>query len=237
MRPDSRQHRLTAGGQRRPLALTLACLMLLVAAAWWSLTPEGASAHANLASADPAPNSELDTAPDRIIIWFTEPIEPALSSIRVLDAAGQQVDEGNSVVDDLNPLVMSVGVGDIPDGTYTVAWSNVSTIDGHRVRGSFLFAVGQPLSGDARGGGGAALGTVALRPAPALAGVPGHPRHGGRHCAGTAGDSPRAPGQPRYRRAAGRRGQTVGAFRQGHSGRLSRCSSPRRWGNCCCWPP
>ena len=121
--------------------------MLLLAAAWWSLAPHSALAHANLASSDPAPNSELETAPDRIIIWFTEPIEPALSSIRVLDATGQQVDEGNSVVDDLNPLVMSVGVGDIPDGTYTVAWSNVSTIDGHRVRGSFLFAVGQPLSG------------------------------------------------------------------------------------------
>ena len=35
----------------------------------------------------------------------------------------------------------------MPDGTYTVAWKNVSTVDGHRVRGSFVFAVGQPLSG------------------------------------------------------------------------------------------
>lgn len=121
--------------------------MILTAAVWWSLTLQSASAHANLASSDPTPNSELETAPDRVIIWFTEPIEPTLSSIRVLDATGQQVDEGNSVVDDLNPLVMSVGLGDVSDGTYTVAWSNVSTIDGHRVRGSFIFAVGQPLSG------------------------------------------------------------------------------------------
>ena len=37
-------------------------------------------------------------------------------------------------------------MGDVPDGTYTVAWKNVSTVDGHRVRGSFVFAVGQPLS-------------------------------------------------------------------------------------------
>ena len=138
---------LPSGGRRKPSYLALACLLILVAFAWWFLTPSSASAHANLASADPAPNSELKTAPDRVIIWFTEPIEPSLSSIRVLDASGQQVDEGNSVVDDLNPLVMSVGVGDVPDGTYTVAWSNVSTIDGHRVRGSFVFAVGQPLSG------------------------------------------------------------------------------------------
>ena len=134
------------GGRRKRLALLLASLAVLASIFWW-LTPGNASAHANLASAEPSPNSELEEAPARIIIWFTEPIEPSLSSIRVLDAAGKQVDEGNSVVDDLNPLVMSVGLGDVPDGTYTVAWKNVSTVDGHRVRGSFIFAVGQPLSG------------------------------------------------------------------------------------------
>ena len=30
-------------------------------------------------------------------------------------------------------------------GTYTVVWRNVSTIDGHRVVGSYLFSVGEPL--------------------------------------------------------------------------------------------
>ena len=135
-------------GNGGPRALAAALLLALVAAALWLAAPGGAAAHANLASADPAPNSELATAPGRVIIWFTEPIEPGLSEIRVLDAAGRQVDRGDSAVDDLNPLAMSVGLGDVPDGTYTVAWSNVSTVDGHRVRGSFVFAAGQPLSGD-----------------------------------------------------------------------------------------
>ena len=137
---------LLRGGQRRRLTLSLTCLAMVLCAAWW-ISQGSASAHANLASSDPVANTELEESPDQIIIWFTEPIEPALSSIRVLDSSGQQVDEGNSVVDDLNPLVMSVGLGDVPDGTYTVAWKNVSTVDGHRVRGSFVFAVGQPLSG------------------------------------------------------------------------------------------
>ena len=113
---------------------------------WWLFSPTEIEAHANLASSEPPANSELETAPGRIIIWFTEPIEPGLSMIRVLDASGRQVDEGDSAVDDLNPLAMSVGLSDVPDGTYTVAWNNVSTVDGHRVRGSFVFAVGQPLS-------------------------------------------------------------------------------------------
>ena len=122
-----------------------ALVALLVALVLWMSFPANAAAHANLASSDPAANSELETAPGRVIIWFTEPIEPALSEIRVLDASAKQVDEGDSAVDDLNPLAMSVGLGDVPDGTYTVAWKNVSTVDGHRVRGSFVFAVGQPL--------------------------------------------------------------------------------------------
>ena len=126
--------------------IALALLCLLGAVLWWWLTPQEAAAHANLVSAEPAPNSELDEAPDRVIAWFTEPLEPSLSSIEVLDSSGQRVDLDNSIVDDLNPLVMSVDLDEIPDGTYTVAWTNVSTVDGHRVRGSFLFAVGQTLS-------------------------------------------------------------------------------------------
>ena len=137
--------RFRSAVNRRAYVLA-AILALLAALTWWLLFPADAVAHANLASSDPPANSELETAPSRIIIWFTEPIEPALSEITVLDAAGAQVDEGDSVVDDLIPLAMSVGLGDVPDGTYTVAWKNVSTVDGHRVRGSFLFAVGQPLS-------------------------------------------------------------------------------------------
>ncbi len=133
----------SAAGCRAGLAVAL--LLLLAWLGAWLLLPAPAAAHANLASSDPAANSELETAPRRAVIWFTEPIEPSLSEIRVLDATGKQVDDGDSAVDDLNPLAMSVGLGDIPNGTYTVAWKNVSTVDGHRVRGSFVFAVGQPL--------------------------------------------------------------------------------------------
>ena len=133
-------------GRRKGAAFALALLCLLGAVFWWWSTPQQASAHANLVSAEPAPTSELEEAPDRVIVWFTEPLEPSLSTIEVLDVDGQRVDLDDSAVDDLNPLVMSVSLGDIGDGTYTVAWSNVSTVDGHRVRGSFLFSVGQPLS-------------------------------------------------------------------------------------------
>ncbi len=118
------------------VAWTVLCLLIPSA---------GVLAHANLVEASPAPNSVLDEAPSQIVIWFTEPIEPNLSEIRVLDATGARVDKGSTSFDPKGPTVMSVGLGPVPDGTYTVAWKNVSTIDGHRVRGSFLFSVGVPI--------------------------------------------------------------------------------------------
>ena len=89
----------------------------------------------------------LDEAPSRVAIWFTEPVEPSLSEIQVLDAQGSRVDDGDSIVDANDPLAMSVGLEPIPEGTYTVAWKNVSTVDGHRVRRSFVFSVGEPITG------------------------------------------------------------------------------------------
>ena len=129
----------------RTVVVALAVAGVLVALLWSSGT---ALAHANLARAAPSPNSVLAEAPDRVVIWFTEPIEPKLSEIRVLDSLGARVDAGNSFVDPNDPTAMSVGLGPIPDGTYTVAWKNVSTVDGHRVRGAFVFSVGQPISGE-----------------------------------------------------------------------------------------
>ena len=111
-----------------------------------ALMPVRVAAHANLAESDPAPNSVLDAPPDRITIRFTEAIEPGLSEIRVLDSRGGEVDLGDSALDPNDPTVMSVSVGTLDNGAYTVAWTNVSTVDGHRVRGAFLFSVGEALS-------------------------------------------------------------------------------------------
>ena len=126
--------------------LTLAAAALGLALWWMSGPEQPAMAHANLADARPAPNSVLETAPETVIARFTEPIEAGLSEIRVLDASGARVDEGDTTVDPNDPTAMSVGLEPLGSGTYTVAWKNVSTVDGHLVRGSFLFSVGEPLS-------------------------------------------------------------------------------------------
>ena len=124
-----------------------AAIVLLLAIL--ALAPARASAHANLAESDPAANSILDTPPERVVIRFTEPLEAALSEIRVLDSRGERVDMGDSALDPNDSSVMSVSLGTLDDGAYTVAWRNVSTVDGHSVRGAFLFSVGEPLSASA----------------------------------------------------------------------------------------
>ena len=125
--------------------VVLALSVLLVPA----LGPEKVEAHANYAESDPAANSVVEESPERVTVRFTEPLEPALSEIKVFDSRGDRVDRQDSAVDFSDPLLMSVSVEALADGTYTVAWKNVSTVDGHRVRGAFVFSVGEPISGDA----------------------------------------------------------------------------------------
>ena len=122
------------------LTLALACAFALV------VQSQVAEAHANLVLSEPSANSTLDASPDRVTLWFTEPMEARFSEIQVLNSAGARVDNEDSTVDANDFTVMSVSLSSLPDGTYTVAWRNLSTIDGHALRGAFPFSVGEPIS-------------------------------------------------------------------------------------------
>ncbi|MFQ5613431.1 MAG: tetratricopeptide repeat protein [Anaerolineae bacterium] len=110
-------------------------------------------AHANVVRSEPAENAVLDEPPSEVVIWFTEPLEPQFGRIEVLDSEGKRVDKGDSAVTSQDPAVMSVSLSPLDKGTYVVVWTNVSTVDGHKVRGSFLFSIGEPLSATSVGAG------------------------------------------------------------------------------------
>ncbi|MBI4312746.1 MAG: copper resistance protein CopC, partial [Chloroflexi bacterium] len=118
----------------------------VIALAVLLLAARPAFAHAALARAVPAPNAVLDASPERVQLWFTEPVAPAFSEIQVLNATGERVDKGGATVDGGDPTMMSVAVEPLGQGTYTVAWKNVSTVDGHGLVDSFVFSVGQPIT-------------------------------------------------------------------------------------------
>lgn len=129
-----------------PFVLLLTLALLLLAQA------RPAQAHAAFLRSDPAPNSVLPEHTHQVTIWFSEPLEPDFSEIQVLNTQGQQVDSGNSQVLPNDPMAMSVSLPTLPDGTYTVVWRNVSTVDGHTLRGSFVLSFGEALPGAAAEG-------------------------------------------------------------------------------------
>ena len=99
-----------------------------------------ANAHATLVAADPPDRARLDESPAQVRLTFSEQVSASLGGVRVVDHDGTRVDRGAvraagaEVTVDLAPS--------LPDGTYVVTYRVVSA-DGHPVRGSSVFAVGE----------------------------------------------------------------------------------------------
>ena len=103
-----------------------------------------ADAHALLVRSNPAANAELLQSPATIELWFSEPLEPGFSSARLLAAAGQEVPIGAALFDSADPNHMTLPLGQLTPGIYTVAWKTLSRVDGHEWYGSFPFTVLNP---------------------------------------------------------------------------------------------
>jgi copper resistance protein C len=93
-----------------------------------------------LQRAEPRPESTLKRAPDEVKLSFTERLEPAYSTVRVLDERGQQVDRRDSRVDRANPAVLRATLPPLPPGRYKVLW-RVLSIDGDVTDGGFMFRI------------------------------------------------------------------------------------------------
>jgi methionine-rich copper-binding protein CopC len=99
-----------------------------------------AGAHARLQRADPRAKSTVRTPPAQVRLWFSERLEPAFSSVRVLNESGEQVDKADSRVDPNAPKQLHVSLNALPPGTYKVIW-RVLSVDGHVTEGNFTFRV------------------------------------------------------------------------------------------------
>lgn len=112
-----------------------------------------ASAHALAVSSDPPAGATLAQAPKAVTITFSETPDPRHSGIQVLDTSGaaHQVGRAHTVAG--QPQALSVAVGALTKGVYTVQWETVSKVDGHYATGSFAFGVGVTPTGTAAGAG------------------------------------------------------------------------------------
>ena len=114
-------------------------IVVLLVSAW---TVTSVSAHAVLLRSNPQANTVLDRSPAQVELFFSEPLEPNLSSISVIDSDLIAVDAGDVRVDAADPTRMTVTLHGLPDGVYTVSWKALSAIDGHQTVGIYPFAVG-----------------------------------------------------------------------------------------------
>ena len=115
----------------------------LVVCGIWLASGGIAWAHGVLERSTPAAGATISAAPVHIDLWFTEPVDPVLSVVRVLDATGDRV-SGLSTPS-VDGRRITVAVGRLPVGTYTVRWRVLSMVDGHSTGGAFVFGVGEGI--------------------------------------------------------------------------------------------
>jgi methionine-rich copper-binding protein CopC len=87
----------------------------------------------------------MAVAPARIDIYTDSDMAKisGKNTITVTDAAGEEMDDGNTVLDDADRRHFSVGLRpNLPPGRYVVSFVTLSDADGDTDRGHFAFYVG-----------------------------------------------------------------------------------------------
>ena len=100
----------------------------------------GAGAHAFLDRAEPRVGGKVHTPPAQVTLWFTERLEPAYSRVKVVDAAGRQVDKADGAVDEADRRILRASLTALAPGKYRVIW-RVLSVDTHVTEGDFSFSV------------------------------------------------------------------------------------------------
>jgi methionine-rich copper-binding protein CopC len=101
--------------------------------------PTVARAHSFPEKENPSAGQKVASPPSEVVIDFDAPIEKLFAKLEVTGADGQNLAAGApQVSDDGNR--MSVKVGALKPGDYTVKWAVVG-IDTHHTEGSYTFTV------------------------------------------------------------------------------------------------
>ena len=116
---------------------------LAVALVW----APAASAHATVASSNPADGSRLAAAPTEVSITFDESVGLDLGYLRVVDSHSIDVTSGPAIHPDGQGQIIAVPLkAGLGDGSYIASWRVISA-DSHPVEGTIAYVVGNgPLT-------------------------------------------------------------------------------------------
>ncbi len=112
---------------------------MLVAVGVLTVSAPAAGAEPGLTAAAPAAGAVLDTAPAEVGLTFADDVQPELSHVTVLNAAGINIVEGEYQLPEPQRISMPVRI--VAPGDYTVAY-HVTFPDGTQVTGAHRFSVG-----------------------------------------------------------------------------------------------
>ncbi|MBW3612591.1 MAG: copper resistance protein CopC [Chloroflexi bacterium] len=104
-------------------------------------TPPAADAHAELVGATPQPGGSVIESPDAIELRFSEPIDPALAFVDLMDERRESVGDIGPVTVDDDGRTARVSLPHLAAGTYTATYQVVSSVDGHATTGAFAFVI------------------------------------------------------------------------------------------------
>ncbi|HEY3492052.1 MAG TPA: copper resistance protein CopC, partial [Solirubrobacterales bacterium] len=125
---------MSARARRLFLAALVVALLAVRAAA---------SAHATLEGTSPQRGATVKEEPEAVAFRFSEPVEGNFGAVRVYDADGERVDEGDAFHPESEGKKLAVHLKpDLPDGSYTATYRVVSA-DGHIVSGGYVFSIGK----------------------------------------------------------------------------------------------
>src|SRR4030095_8997641 len=98
-------------------------------------------AHAFLVRAEPRGGSEVNKAPTEVRVWFSETVQAGVSSIKVFDVSGKQVDKKDTHSDRADRAILCVSlIRALAPGSYKVIW-RVTSMDTHVTDGNFHFQI------------------------------------------------------------------------------------------------
>ena len=103
-------------------------------------------AHAFVEKSDPSPSQSLSTAPTRVDVYFSDPVDIRYSQLKILDSDGKEIDSNDQhyINGDESTLSVSLPSG-LKNGIYTVSTKVLDQTDGHVTENAFVFAVGEVI--------------------------------------------------------------------------------------------
>ncbi len=112
-------------------------LLALTLSLSWS---QWASAHAIMVKSSPEKESSSNVIPTQVEVWFDDNVGPKYTSLAVVNAKGERVDNGDGALETFDKSHLVTTLKPIVPGRYGVRY-RVQSADGHIVTGKFFFEI------------------------------------------------------------------------------------------------